>query len=242
MNTLKLRKLLVVSALGYFFVLQLSCVHDPIYDEVITDPVDTSDMDIPCDPGVIYFERDILPILTTNCAFSGCHNEQSAQDGVILTDYDNVISTADVRPFRLDNSDLFEVIVDDDEEDRMPPLPRDRLNAEQINKIADWILQGAENLKCDFDEECEIDVVSYSMDIRSILDNGCVGCHNSSNPSGDIILEDYNNVRAAAESGRLLGAVKWSPGYVNMPLGGAQISDCSILKIETWIAQGLNNN
>lgn len=235
-------KHILVITWGFFAIVQSSCVHDPIMDDIIPDPVDTSDMNIPCEPGVIYFERDILPILTTNCAFSGCHNEQSAQKGVILTDYEKVVTTGEVRPFRLDNSKLFEVIVDNDIEDRMPLAPREPLNPEQINMIANWILQGAENLNCDFEEACEVDIVSYTLDIRPILENGCTGCHNANNPSGDIILDNYIGVKSAAEGGRLSGAVNWETGYVNMPLGGVKISDCSIHKIETWIDQGIKNN
>lgn len=231
-----------IIVLGVYTCIQIGCVHEPIMDDFVPDPMDTSDMDIPCEPAVIYFDRDILPIFTTNCAFSGCHNEQSAQNDVVLTDYDNVINTGDVRPFRLDNNKIFEVIVDGDEDDRMPLAPRDPLTPEQINMIANWILQGAQNLKCDFEEVCKIDIVSYSQDIRPILDNGCIGCHNGNNPSGEIILEDYLGVKTAAESGRLLGAISWEAGYVNMPLGGSKRSECSIRMIESWITQGLKNN
>nr|MBS0037020.1 hypothetical protein [Saprospiraceae bacterium] len=228
--------------LGMIAVLETGCVHDPIEGDVDPDPVDTTVVENPCEPDIVYFERDILPIFTTNCAFSGCHNAESAQDGVILTSYENVMNSGEVTPFSLSNSDLYEVLIDDDEDKRMPPPPRNKLSAEQINLIAEWILQGAEDLKCDYEMECNLENVSYSMDIRPILENGCIGCHNPDNPSGGVNLDSYTGVKVAAESGRLFGAVNWSPGYVNMPFGGIQISECKIDKIQAWIDQGIKNN
>ena len=155
---------------GIGFLLNFSaCKHDPVFGEEgimpsdttdVTDdtdnPVDTTDNSAdttdtgtPCDPDVVYFDQDILPILRSNCAFSGCHDNNSAQDGVILTSYENVMLTADVEAFDLDGSDLYEVITDSDPDDRMPPAPNERLTSAQISKISEWILQGAKNEQCD---------------------------------------------------------------------------------------------
>jgi len=116
---------------------------------VDTIPVDTMPDGVPCDPQVIYFNQDVLPILNSNCAFSGCHDAASAEDGVILESYEDVIATADVEPFNLDDSEIYEVLVDDDLDDRMPPPPTAALSSDQIQIIAQWILQGGENLECD---------------------------------------------------------------------------------------------
>ena len=74
-------------------------------------PVDTTSTGTPCDPNIVYFERDILPILTTNCAFAGCHNATSASDGVKLDNYQNVISTGKVKAFKPNDSKLYKVII-----------------------------------------------------------------------------------------------------------------------------------
>ncbi len=226
-----------------------SCVHDPLYpmdddmDEVDTMDMDTTITEDPCDPEVVYFERDILPLFQTNCAFSGCHNEASAQDDVILTNYENVMNSDIVEAFRLDNSDLYEVLTEDDEDDRMPPPPASRLSSEDINTIAEWILQGATNETCDFEEEdCDLEMVTYSEEIVSILEEGCISCHSESTVSGGVRLDNYQQVAIVAENGRLLGAVSWSPDYINMPFGGTQIDDCYIQQIETWIDAGFPNN
>lgn len=220
------------------------CMHEPIEEMDIDDPGggDTTVVEDPCEPDVIYFERDILPIFTTSCAFSGCHNAESAEDGVILISYESVMASDIVRPFRLDNSDLYEVITDDDEDDRMPKPPAPRLSSEEIQLIANWILQGATNEICDWDMQCKSENISYLNEVRPILDSGCLSCHNSGNPSGGVVLDNFNGVRAAAESGRLLGAISWTGPYQRMPLGGLQLSDCKIQQIETWINEGMKNN
>jgi hypothetical protein len=89
----------------------------------------------PCDPTKIYFQQQVLPILVSNCAMSGCHDDASHQDGVILTSYEKVMNTADVRPGRAGSSKLYEVLIDTDPDDRMPRPPRSPLTSQQIQII-----------------------------------------------------------------------------------------------------------
>lgn len=228
----------------------VSCKHSPatLTDDVVpvdttSNPVDTIGNGIPCDPDVVYFELDILPILVSRCAFSGCHNAASAEDGVVLESYESVMQTADVRPYDLDGSDLYEVITDNDPDDRMPRPPNAPLSAEQKNLIADWIMQGAKNLECDPDAGgCNTENVSFAQYVRPVIQNSCQGCHSGSVPSGNIDLTTYDNVRNIALSGRLYGAISWQNNYENMPFGGNKLPDCSIDKIKSWIDSGAPNN
>ena len=241
----------IFSLLGLGVLLQItSCKHDPIIIDMIIDPTDTIDipgdtivMGIPCDPETVYFSLDIQPILTSNCALSGCHNAASHQKDVILTDYNQVFQTGDIEPFDLSGSDLYEVITDNDLEDRMPPSPAPALNNEQINLIAKWILQGAENLSCDPNAGvCDTFNISYSQIIVPILQNTCIGCHGGSMPAASIDLSDYSGVETVALNGRLFGAVSHDTAYAPMPQGGNKLPDCTIAKINAWINEGAQNN
>ena len=207
-------------------------------------PVDTSDMTgTPCDPEVVYFATDVLPILISNCAFSGCHSAASAQDGVILTDYANVIETADVEAFDLGDSELYEVITEDDADDIMPPPPNNPLTQAQIQTISAWILQGAQNLTCDPDAEgCDTENVSFAATIQPVLQSNCTGCHGGGSPSAGIDLTGYAGVKTVADDGRLYGSIAWQPGFSPMPQGGAQLSECAIAQFESWIEAGALNN
>lgn len=237
-----------------------ACKHDPFFDEegmtpidttgnpvdTTGNPVDTTIVDTtgtPCDADIVYFNRDILPILRSNCAFSACHDAASSQDGVNLETYETVMATADVEPFDLDGSKIYRMISDDDPDDRMPPPPNAPLNQEQIQLIAKWILQGALNLECDENAGvCNTTEVSFSTHIQPVLQNNCVGCHSGNAPSGGVRLSTYAEVKQVADDGRLYGAVSWQEGFVNMPFGGNQLPQCTIDQIKAWIEDGAPNN
>lgn len=235
-----------------------SCQHEPLFDEPILDPIDTTTIDtttidtttvdttiiqMPCDPDIIYFAQDVLPILVSNCAFSGCHNAASAEDGVILESYETVIQTADVEPFNLNDSEIYEVLVDNDLDDRMPPDPTPALSQAQINTIATWILQGGLNLDCDENiGECDTDEVSFSAFVKPLLETHCQGCHSGPTPSGGVDLTTHSNIQVYANNGKLHGSIAHQPGFEAMPQGGEQLDDCTIEKIKSWIDTGALDN
>ena len=203
---------------------------------------DTTSMGPPCVPGVIYFERDVLPILTANCAYSGCHNAQSASDGIILDTYDNVIRTGKIRPGNARDSKIFEAITEKDNDDIMPPPPSPALSPAQIKIISDWIMQGAKNDMCDEGTSgCDTIQVSFTQFIMPKL-LSCTSCHRSGNASGGILLDSYQGVKAATQNGRLYGSVAWSAGYTPMPSGGVRWDDCSVKKLKSWIDSGSPDN
>ncbi|SEQ56954.1 c-type cytochrome [Neolewinella agarilytica] len=256
MNSLRFLGYLVL--IGLFLSALAGCRHEPfmmaedddfmpidttVVDTTTVDTMGTDTVGVPCDSTKIYFERQILPILRSSCAFSGCHDATSAQDGVILDNYDDVIRTGDVRPFDLSGTDLYEVLVDEDEDDRMPPAPRSRLPASQINRIATWILEGAENLSCDVTNQgCQTTDVSFSAVVKPIIETNCQGCHSGGSPSGGIDLASYSGIKTRADNGQLLGSIDWQDGFSRMPQGSPQLDQCKIDQIAAWIADGALEN
>lgn len=91
---------------------------------------------------IVYYSSDIQPILDANCAYSGCHNPASHADGYDFSEYSTTIKA--IRKGNAGGSRLYKVLVKTSG-DRMPPSPLDRLPTDQINLIAAWINQGAEN-------------------------------------------------------------------------------------------------
>lgn len=205
-------------------------------------PSDTTFTGVPCNPNIVYFEKDVLPILTANCAYSGCHNATSAKDGIILDSYNNVIKTGKIKVGSPSGSKIFEVITETDPKDIMPQLPAAKLNSEQIQTIEKWINQGAKNELCDENPGgCNTDNVSFSNYVRPALAS-CIACHKSGNTGGGLNLESYEGMKSAAVSGRLFGAIAWSNGYKPMPQGGSKIPECTINKIKSWIDAGSPDN
>jgi len=255
---ISLRSLLII----FLILLQIpSCVHEPVrpldtapIDSVINpidttqNPTDTTKIDtviIPCDPDTVYFSRDILPVMISNCAKSGCHDETTRADGVILNTYANVFGTGDIKPGDPEDSDLYERLVDDDLEDRMPPSPAPPLDQTQIDLIYTWILQGAQDLSCgdtSFAGGCDTTDISYAQHLVPILAANCTGCHQGANPSGGINLKSYSGVAQAASTGQLYGALARLQGFSPMPQGTDPLSPCRVNQFKSWIDAGAADN
>lgn len=194
----------------------------------------------PCDPDTVYFNKDILPILVSNCAKSGCHDATTHADGVILTNYNYVIQTGDIQPGSPANSDLYERITETKADKVMPPPPASHLSTAQIQLINKWILQGAKNLTCD--NACDTLNVTYSKTIKPLIQTYCQGCHSGTAPSGSINLSTYAGVKTIALNGKFYGAIAYKTGFSKMPKNGNKLSDCQIKAVDKWIKAGALQN
>jgi hypothetical protein len=90
--------------------------------------------------------------------------------------------------------------------------------------------------------ECSTENVTYSGNVLKIIDDNCYRCHDAANNFGGITLEGYDNLKAYADSGALLGVIKRESGYSPMPKNEPPLVTCDIEKIEVWIANGALNN
>lgn len=191
-----------------------------------------------CSADTVYFVNEILPIITSNCAMSGCHDAATRADGVQLTSYSTIIKY--VKAGNATGSKLYKVIIEPNPGDRMPPPPRSPLTAAQIAKIQKWINQGAKNNSCA--SACDANVFTFSATIKPMLDTKCVGCHSATSPGGNINLSTYAAVRTVALNGKLYGSIAHQPGFSAMPKNGTKLSDCEITQVQRWIAAGALNN
>ncbi len=93
------------------------------------------------------------------------------------------------------------------------------------------------------DQLCDTTEISYTNDIKPIFQANCYSCHSSSvSYEGNLNLENFDHIQRVVDDGNLLRNIKHQPGSVPMPYGGTKLSDCKILKIESWINQGLPTN
>lgn len=244
----------IVIVIGLTILLYASCKHDPILEEgPLTDvdfPIDTTgggngNLDtvlfggIPCDPDTIYFENDILPFLSSTCAQPGCHDAATAEDGVLLTDYLNIMSTGEIVPGDPFDSELYETITDPDLDDRMPPEGEDPLSSEQIQMIFDWIAQGALQNSCN---SCDTNEVTFSSTIYPLVEIKCQGCHSGSQPSSGLALLDYEDISAIAFDGSFMSSIQGADGYAQMPYNANALPPCEVDLIEAWIEDGAPDN
>lgn len=224
-----------------------SCNHESNLD-VKTNPTDNSGNNggnggnnggnnISCNPDTVYFNKDILPLLSSNCAITGCHDSKTAEEGVVLDNYSNIIRTGKIMAGNPGESELYEAITESDPEDIMPPAPKSKLTGAQIQLIRKWIMQGAKNNYC---SSCDSSQFKFATDIMPIIQQNCTGCHSGSSPSKGVYLVNYNDIKTVANSGKLSSVVKWN-GAIKMPTS-YKLDDCQIKKLEKWISNGAPND
>ena len=235
-----IRKLLGLMLLSLFLVGMYQCKHDPDLDIYNGQNPHIPTESMTCDSDTIYFQNDVLPLLVSTCSTSGCHDTESAEDGVILVDYASVIATGEIKTGNPSDSELYEKIMDNDPEEMMPPPPNNSLTTDQKNMIKKWIEQGAKNNSCD--SGCDTLNVTFSTSVWPTLSTNCVGCHSGANPDGNIVITDYNSIVTLANTGSLLGVINHEGNYSPMPKNGQKLSDCKIAEIKIWIEDGTPNN
>ena len=244
---------MILSICSTTLVLFFSCQHEIVYPKTATIvdstklPIVTPSPPPPLPPPVIgsscsadtvYFSNTILPMLTSYCAMTGCHNGTSGGDAgdYTLNTYSGIMKT--VSPGNASASKLVNVISNGS----MPPRSHTAITASQLAEITTWINQGALNNTCTA-STCDTSNVTYSTTISTILQTNCTGCHSGSAPSGaGIDLSNYANVLVQVNNGKLWGDVSHSTGYNAMPLGGTMLSACDLNMISSWIKKGAPNN
>jgi mono/diheme cytochrome c family protein len=198
-------------------------------DSIPEDPIISN-----CDPDTVYFRNTILPLVVSSCATTGCHDEASHKDGIILTDYASIIRTGKIKAGDPNDSEFFETLTDTGD-DLMPPPPGTPLGNDQILLIEQWIRQGAKDNFCN--DGCDTTGVTFSDKIWPMMQQYCTGCHSVSSPGGGIVIEGYGDLVALAGNGSLMGSVRYETGYSQMPTN-QQLSECNIGLIQKWIDEG----
>jgi mono/diheme cytochrome c family protein len=94
---------------------------------------------------------------------------------------------------------------------------------------------------------CDTTNVTYSGTIFPVINTNCISCHSGSAPQGNVLLQDYTTISAAAaipagQFGSLYGAISHASGNSPMPKNGTQLSDCTIKQLKKWMDDGTPNN
>ncbi len=102
---------------------------------------------------------------------------------------------------------------------------------------------------CYYDDEqtlypkaCDTTTATFLSKIQPIINKNCLPCHSTTNSSGGISLEGYDNINSSVQNQSLMNAINHSPGFQAMPKGGAKLSDCDISNLNSWITSGALNN
>jgi hypothetical protein len=225
-----MKRLSFVSVLFFLIILLASCNHNA--DLSIAPPFPSQSPWLKCSQDTIYFQNSVLPLVINSCAKSGCHDAGSNKHGLTLDNYTSIYNL--VTPYDPVSSKLYTVLFSN-AEGRMPPDTRLTVNQEGL--VYYWIRQGALNNRCE-SAGCDSSHVTYDSTINTIVQSWCTGCHGGSNPAHGISLETYDQVKAAVNTGRLMGAIRQETGYYPMPKG-SQLSPCDVALFQKWINLGM---
>lgn len=224
----------------------VSCLNDknsPLaYQPIVVDTTTTTNPVLPagpavtsCSPDTVYFQQTILPLITSNCAMSGCHDAISHKEGVILTDYAHIRAySSATNPTA---SSLYRSVVNG----YMPP--KAPWNSTQKATLLKWMQQGAKNNSCIASTvNCDTTAVSFSATVFPTLKTYCTGCHSGTTPSAGIDLNSHAAVKVYAANGKLMGSINHTAGYKPMPSSTSKLGSCEISQIKAWISEGTLNN
>lgn len=89
-------------------------------------------------------------------------------------------------------------------------------------------------------EECETTGLTYTADIKSLIDSNCAtaGCHTADNTAIGS-LASHQSIVDFMWQDRIVGSINHDSGFSQMPKGGSKLADCDIDQIDAWIAAGL---
>lgn len=96
-------------------------------------------------------------------------------------------------------------------------------------------------------ENCDSASFTFSGTVFPIIETYCTNCHSGGAQQGNILLEDYVTISAAAnippgQYGSLYGAITHNSGNLAMPKNGTKLSNCKIFQIKEWIDAGAPND
>lgn len=83
------------------------------------------------------------------------------------------------------------------------------------------------------------DTITYQTHISTIITNNCISCHSGNNPQGNLLLENYNQVRSASENGTLIQRINDASNP--MPTSGLMPASTRAV-FDEWVQNGYLEN
>jgi uncharacterized membrane protein len=232
--------LICIGGLPISIMFVTSCTHEPNF---------ISELDTVC------FEKQILPIMQTSCAMSGCHSQGGGESGFDATSYESIMSI--VNPGNAKKSKLYQVITQTYAGNMMPP--DNPLTEVQRNLIMVWIEQGAKKTTCPDSVPSTpdttittIDTLCFVQNVLPIFTSNCAmsSCHSAASHVGGYNLSDYTNIMNSGD-----GVVPFNPNATKIyqvtvlsgeermpPFPSPALTANQRETIRKWIAEGAINS
>ena len=82
--------------------------------------------------------------------------------------------------------------------------------------------------------------ISYSKDIKPIIEAKCIRCHNDNYKAG-YNFKKIESLKRAGTNGKLIGSIKHIKGFHKMPRMDKKLDQVQIDKIDTWVKNGMKD-
>ena len=92
---------------------------------------------------------------------------------------------------------------------------------------------------------CDTELMSFEADILPIVNEHCTSCHGGSTHSEGLLLENYDQIKVAANdvsTNGLINRIERVEGAVGSMPTNYRLPQCRINKIKAWVEQGALNN
>ncbi|HOK15204.1 MAG TPA: hypothetical protein PK007_09835 [Candidatus Kapabacteria bacterium] len=127
-------KLLKLIILSFTIIIFYAC----------TETIGTNSKDIIFPEENVSFQFHVYPFLKLNCSYAGCHSDESAAGGIILTSYSTLFASPGMIIIgEPDKSRLIQII-----ENKLPHFTlfyRGNITENNKKGMRTWILEGAKN-------------------------------------------------------------------------------------------------
>ena len=87
-----------------------------------------------------------------------------------------------------------------------------------------------------------VTTISYTKNVKSIIDGNCVSCHSSGRSAAFRPLTTYAEVKAAVENASLLNRIQLQSGQQGLMPQGGRMAQANIDLIVKWNTDGLKEN
>lgn len=201
---------------------------------------DTGQLAAPLIGDTICYETHIRPLLRSNCAKPGCHDDGSHKGGVNLTTYANILRTVEIEEEHGEVENEMEKKI---RKYKMPPPSEKPLEPEQRALILAWIAQGMPNGSCSEMRGTptvdSLDIPTFMDDIGPIVAANCLGCHSGSKPSNGYDFSDPAFFRSIAATGKVVRAISHQEGVTPMPFMEEKLPQATIDRMARWVEAGM---
>jgi len=87
---------------------------------------------------------------------------------------------------------------------------------------------------------CDTSAISYSADIKRIIDGNCISCHTPGGQQSTSPFNTYEQLKIYTTNSELVNRIKGIG--VNLMPPTAPLTNCDQQKIEAWVRAGAPNN